>query len=308
MSGIKYKKSIKEITDFLGFLGDAILMTNESSEIIFANTACAKLFLYKKDEIVKLRIDDLMKNSESINHPELVTEFINSDLPPKGMMTRDTIPCINSKGEPLKVKISIAHVVLNKKNYGIATIEDYTPIFEEMSKLESTSNVDELTNLYNRHYLQEVLKAKSRILLKWNAIGVMYLDLDKFKPVNDNYGHKAGDEILKLVSKRLKESVRYDDILFRVGGDEFLIFLNLSDIPDKLRIMKNISYKIRDKISESIVVEKKHSNIGVSIGAGIYPDNNDDLTELIDYADKAMYQSKSNNSLITFVNQLPKAH
>ena len=300
-------RDFKEITDFLEFLGDAIIITNGSSEIIFANSACVSLFGYSKNKILKLRLDDLIKKSDSHNHPELVIEFIKSNSPPKGMMGRRVIPCINSFGEQINVKISIAKAIINEEVYGIATIQDYTPIYKKISDLESSSNVDELTNLFNRHYLQEVLKVKSRMLLAWNAIGVMYLDLNEFKPVNDKYGHKAGDEILKLVAKRLKESIRYDDILFRVGGDEFLIFLNLTNIPDKLRILKNTSYKIGQKMSEPMLVGKKiYCHVGVSIGAGIYPDNNDDLTKLIHYADKAMYMSKSKGSLITFVSQLPK--
>lgn len=294
-----------EITDFLEFLGDAVLLTNNASEIIFANSACANLFDYQKSHITKLRLDDLLHNPQQLKHAEMVDKFISSQMPPKAMISRNIIPCVNSKGEELNARISIANVEIDNKPYGIATIEDYTPIHKKISDLELNSNVDPLTNLFNRHYLNEVLKPKSRVLLSWKEVGVMYLDLNKFKPVNDKYGHKAGDTILKTVANRLKESVRYDDIIFRIGGDEFLILLNLTDISHKYETLLNIGKKIRHKISEPILVERDYTNIGVSIGGGIYPDDDGDLSELIHSADKAMYLSKNSTSFIHFVSKLP---
>lgn len=297
---------ISKITDFLELLGDPVLIANVSSEIIFANSACASLFGYTKNQMMQMHIDDLMSKPDSINHQQYVREFIYSSSTPKDMMTRTTIPCINSKGEGFNSRISIASVEISGELYGVATIQDYTSIQREISYLESNSNVDVLTNLFNRRYLEEVLKSNSRILATWQSIGVLNLDLNNFKPVNDNLGHAAGDSILKMVANRLKVSVRYDDVIFRMGGDEFLIFINLTNVADKYELLGSISNKISKLISDPFMLKNQPIHIGVSVGAGIYPDDKDDLRELIHRADKAMYLSKNNAGIVTFVNQLPE--
>lgn len=299
------KHSISEITDFLEFLGDAILIVNDASEIIFANAACKKLFAYQDKQMLKLRIDDLMNTSSAFNHSEVLKKYIHSHSSAKEMMARNLMPCINSEGYKFPARISIASIKINNVLYGVATIQDYTTIQKTISSLESDSNRDILTGLYNRRYLQAVLKMNSRVLSEWHAIGVLFLDLDKFKLANDRLGHEAGDTILKAVASRLKDSVRFDDIIFRIGGDEFLIIVNLTEVSDKVAILENISNKICALMSEPVLVGSDFINIGVSIGAGIYPEHNDNLNELIQRADKAMYASKSGEKSVTFVNQLP---
>jgi len=294
---------ISKITDFLELLGDPILFANDASQIIFVNSACAGLFGYTKDQMLKLRIDDLMLKSESINHQGSVKKFIHSNSTPKDMMTRNTIPCVNSKGEAFKSRISIASVKISNELYGVATVQDFTAVQQEISTLESDSNVDVLTNLFNRRYLEEILKPNSRILASWQTVGVLYLDLNQFKPVNDNLGHAAGDSVLKMVANRLKMSVRYDDVIFRMGGDEFLIFINLTNVADKIELLRNISSKIIKLISDPFLLQNQPVYIGVSLGAGIYPDDTDDLRELIHSADKAMYSSKNHSSPVSFVNK-----
>ena len=298
-------RTILEIASFLEFLGEPILVINEASEIVFVNSACANLFGYQKDQMLKFRIEDLTITSESLNHSELAEDYIRSNLPAKDMTERPLIPCINSEGKKFDTRISIANARIDNASYGVAILQDYTSIQKVISALESDSYVDVLTSLYNRRYLQKIIKTNSRVLSLWNSIGVLYLDLNQFKPVNDRLGHNAGDEILRTVANRLKSSVRFDDIIFRVGGDEFIVLLNLTEVADKLKFLENISNKICELISEPILVESRSIDISVSIGAGIYPDHKDDLSELIHYTDKAMYLSKNSAKLVSFVNQLP---
>lgn len=295
---------IIKITDFLDSLGDPILISNEESEIVFANSACAKLFGYTKEQMLKLKLEALMYDPGLIKHSKYVKDFVQSSSAPKDMMTRSTIPCMDANGKTFNSRISISSAQVNGVRYGVASIQDFTAVQQEISSLASYSNVDVLTNLFNRRYLEEVLKPNSRILATWKAIGVLYLDLNKFKPVNDNLGHAAGDSVLKMVANRLKVSVRYDDVIFRTGGDEFLIFINLTNVDDKFELLKSISKKISKLISDPFLLKNHPINIGVSVGAGIYPDDNDNLSELIHSADIAMYLSKKNNGEATFVSQM----
>lgn len=295
----------KEITGFLEVLGDAILIANDSSEIVFANSSCAKLFGYSKEKMLELQITDLMDNSHQRTHPQVLKKYIHSNLSAKEMMARNTMPCMNSEGNKFHARISITHVNMGGRLFGVATVQDYSAVEEEISGLEANSNVDALTNFYNRRYLEQILKPNSEVLATWKVIGVLYLDLDRFKPINDTYGHKIGDSVLIEVCKRLKESVRCNDFLFRVGGDEFLVFVNLTDVSDKVEALKKIGNKICDGVNEPLIIQGHSLEIGVSIGAGIYPDNEDTLTELIHKTDKAMYLSKNGSDAVTLVTQLP---
>jgi diguanylate cyclase (GGDEF)-like protein/PAS domain S-box-containing protein len=300
---VKMMKSLSDIASFLEFLGQPVLIINDKSKIVFANTACLSLFGYLKDEMLKLRIDDLIIHLGNIDHSKLAKSYIRSNSPPKEMTKRSSISCVNSAGKRFDTKISIANANIDDELYGVAILQDYTSIQSVISELESESNRDALTGLYNRRYLQKTLKADSRILTTWCSIGVLYLDLDKFKPINDNLGHKAGDEILKVIAVRLQSLLRFDDIILRVGGDEFMILLNLTKVSDKLSVLGKIGHKICNVISAPITLEKNRVEIGISIGAGVYPDDISQLTELIHATDKAMYFSKKNNVPVTFVRQ-----
>lgn len=297
----KIMKSLSEVESFLEFLGQPILIINDASEIVFANSACLHLFGYQKNQMQQCRIEDLTSNSEKLNHAKIAKNFIRSKVSAKEMTERNLIPCIDSDGKKFDTRISIASARIGDELYGVAILQDYTSIQSVISELESKSNIDMLTGLFNRRYLHEVLKTDSRINNTWASTGVLYLDLNKFKPVNDNLGHKIGDEILKIVAVRLKDLVRFDDIVFRAGGDEFIILLNLTEVTDKLKILKKICSKICEIISKPIAADNSSVNISVSIGAGIYPDHKDELTELIDLADKAMYIAKNNGISVSFV-------
>ncbi|MDB2705449.1 sensor domain-containing diguanylate cyclase [Pseudomonadota bacterium] len=297
--------AIEEVASFLEFLGEPILIINESSKIAFVNPACAELFGYQRDKMQHLQIEDLVAESKNLNHSALTKDYIHNQLPPRDMTGRSLVKCVNSEGKVFETRISIASAKIDNQFYGVAILQDYTSIQKIISDLESESNIDVLTNLFNRRYLQSILKENSRIQTLWDSIGVLYLDLNKFKPVNDDLGHSVGDEILKVVANRLKDTVRFDDVVLRIGGDEFIILLNLSGIPDKLVTLRNISNNICSLISEPIYLSHTTVNIAVSIGAGIYPEHKNNLTELIQAADKAMYTSKNNDLSVTFVNQLP---
>lgn len=293
------------ITGFLENLGDPVLISNKDSEIVFANSACAELFGYTKDQMEKLRIDALMFDPGQVKHTKYVKQFISAHSEAKDMMTRNTIPCMGANGKSFNSRISISSVEIGRELYGVAIIQDYTSVYREITSLATNSNVDILTNLFNRRYLEEVLKSNSRILAAWKAIGVLYLDLNKFKPVNDTLGHAAGDSVLRMVANRLKVSVRFDDVVFRMGGDEFLILINLTDVDEKAILLNSIGGKIKKLISDPFQIKNQSVEIGVSVGAGIYPDDTDDIRELIHRADKAMYMSKKNSGTVNFVSELP---
>ena len=119
----------------------------------------------------------------------------------------------------------------------------------------------------------------------------MLLDLDKFKPVNDRYGHQVGDLLLQHVANTLLASCRETDTVARLGGDEFAIILPSSNHPLDTG---PLSQRILKEISKPIVIEEHSIQIGISIGISRFPDNTDDLEVLQTQADEALYQAKEN--------------
>lgn len=150
---------------------------------------------------------------------------------------------------------------------------------------------DPLTNLPNRTLLMERLNQK---LLSSEReccdLAVMFLDLDGFKIINDQYGHNIGDELLKNISSRLLVQVRKSDTVARVGGDEFIFILNKPQNKDDIIYVGN---RIINAISEPIDIMGETFNIGISIGVAQYPTNGNTAVELIRNADIAMYNAKN---------------
>ncbi len=131
-----------------------------------------------------------------------------------------------------------------------------------------------------------------------SSLALLFLDLDRFKAVNDNYGHEVGDQLLVAVAERLKDCIREADTLARQGGDEFVILLN--DV-DKRRDAGKVAEHLIDALQAPFLVEGKECSIGVSIGIAIYPDDGNTPEELARKADAAMYRAKESGGRATVI-------
>jgi diguanylate cyclase (GGDEF)-like protein len=163
-------------------------------------------------------------------------------------------------------------------------------LYRSTSALSEMANYDPLTGLPNRRLLEDrmmqALKAAKR---SDNLVGVLFLDLDLFKIVNDSYGHVIGDALLKQVSKRLTELLRAEDTVARIGGDEFVILL--PTLTDSLQAVA-AAEKVVHEIAQPFKLEQHCLSLGVSVGIALYPDHADEPSDLISLADIAMYVAK----------------
>lgn len=152
---------------------------------------------------------------------------------------------------------------------------------------------DELTDLPNRRYFNEFInKYISDIKTSEKCFAVIFLDLDNFKYVNDTYGHKSGDQLLKDFSKHINSAIRGNDVLARIGGDEFLILLSDLNKENAIKIIEEVSKRIMEIVKEPYIIEDKENFITASIGASCYPQDGEDSDTLIKNADIAMYEAK----------------
>lgn len=153
------------------------------------------------------------------------------------------------------------------------------------------AGTDSLTGLYNRKRfelkLDEALKMSARTK---TCVAVLMIDLDNFKPINDQNGHAAGDEVLRVVGERLGHISRDTDFVARLGGDEFAIIATAIDKGENIEIM---AHRIIDQLSLPVYFEKRILRIGGSVGISIHPDDSEDAMALVQKADAALYEAKN---------------
>lgn len=172
----------------------------------------------------------------------------------------------------------------------IGTIQDITERKEHEKQLQHTAHYDALTGVPNRVLLADRLsQALARAKRDDGLMAVCYLDLDGFKPVNDNFGHDAGDKVLVEISRRIKDAIREDDTVARLGGDEFVVLLVGMQVPEECAGSLN---RLLDAIHRPIEVHGQSIRISASIGVALYPEDDHDPDTLLRHADQAMYIAK----------------
>lgn len=165
--------------------------------------------------------------------------------------------------------------------------------YSEM-RLDMLANHDPLTGLPNRSYFQDFLThALARAQREKLQVSLLFIDLDRFKHINDSQGHEVGDQVLRVVANRLDAELRADDFVARLGGDEFAVVLSH---PPASRAASRVARKLIKALAESFKLEQRRYAIGASIGISVYPDDGLDANTLLRQADLAMYQAKQRRS------------
>ncbi|WP_175426545.1 sensor domain-containing diguanylate cyclase [Azospirillum brasilense] len=151
---------------------------------------------------------------------------------------------------------------------------------------------DRLTGLANRRFFEaHVERLQEQPESNRNAVAILYIDLDGFKPINDQHGHHTGDLVLKEIGERLARCVRHGDFAARLGGDEFTVLLALPDGHQRHYVLE-VARRIIDSVSTPIMVDGLDIQIGCSIGVALWPTDAADLTLALQHADRALYAAK----------------
>ena len=193
---------------------------------------------------------------------------------------------------PCMVRVSIGPVPAKdpKSRGAVLVLSDITPLVMAESRLKYQATHDPLTNLPNRTLIQDRLQQLLASLQRRGlGVVVLFLDLDRFKRINDGAGHQIGDDVLRTISQRLCNACRAEDTVGRWGGDEFVILLGGED---PLAHSQIIARKLIQEIGETIIIDHASYHLGASIGIAIAPTDSDKPEELIRLADLAMYRAK----------------
>jgi len=163
-----------------------------------------------------------------------------------------------------------------------------------------------LTGLVNRSLFRDrLIQAMARSKRMNQQIGLMVLDLDRFKAVNDTFGHDMGDELLKSVAERLKACVREVDSVARMGGDEFTIILEGVSSEQNILV---VAKRITESIATPFELKGHQISIGISIGITIYPHDDHPVDELLKHADMAMYRAKQQGGSAFHLHEISGTH
>ena len=289
----KINNNLEESRQFLSDLfeaaPDAMLIVNSAGLITEANQQACNLFDNSRNNLVGISVELLMPQRFRKHHVENredsfnVTEarMLNSDL---------ELYALGKGDKEIPVEISLSYTMRNNEKNAIVTLRDITEKQRVEENIKYLAQYDQLTKLPNRVLFNDRLQHSiERAQRNKKKNGVMFLDLDGFKDVNDSLGHQAGDELLKIIAERLSNVMRTEDTVARYGGDEFTIILEELEHSDHATV---IAKKVLQTVGKIIHLSGHEVTVGVSIGISIYPDDGTDTNSLIINADAAMYQAK----------------
>lgn len=269
---------------------EGIIVTNTKGKIISVNKSFCKITGFTKDEALGKTPNILNSGIHDKNFYEEMWESLKNNSSWQGEIWNKRK---NGEIYPEWLSIAKAFNPKYKEEFFIAIFTDITSLKEADKKLHFYANHDVLTGLANRVQFESHLKNAIHACKRHDSkLALFFIDLDKFKDVNDTYGHSIGDEMLKTVSKRIQQSIREEDFIARLGGDEFvLIIKDVREYNDMLLLAD----KINENIKEPIAIEDKVFFMSLSIGIAIYPDHGLNSEDLIKHADAAMYEVKESD-------------
>jgi len=283
--------------------GEGILVTDAEHRILSANPAFEAMTGYRADEIIGAEPSVISLGQSGPDQEVAAT--MREALETTGYWQGEVWNRRRSgEGYPGWLGVSMVQEADNRPKYYIYIFSDISERKEAQKRIEYLAHHDALTGLPNRLLLcDRVAQAQAHAHRMQSRVALMFLDLDRFKTINDSLGHPVGDALLKEVVERLKGCVRESDTISRQGGDEFIVLLN--DVRDGEAIAR-VADKIHQRMADPIVLGTHTLNTSFSIGIAIYPDDGSDFDTLLQKADTAMYHAKEagRNSHRFFTEQM----
>lgn len=266
-----------------------IAVVSLGGQFIQVNRVLCDIVGYSREELKKLSF-------QSITHPDdLSLDLANAKRLLAGEISSYQMEkrYIRKDGQAVWVQLTgtVLRDARNEPLYFIAQVEDITERKRSQEQIRQLAYYDTLTGLANRRLMLDRLEhALDQARRFQRSLAIMYLDLDRFKQINDTLGHDVGDELLKAVASRLNACVRHGDTVTRQGGDEFVIVLpEVAHAHDAAQVAE----KVLATLARPVVVGPHEIHVTTSIGIAVYPVNGtDDMLELMKKADKAMYMAK----------------
>ena len=270
----------------------ALVLDPATLRIVAANPAALRNTGYSLEEVRKLPFTELFSAEGAADERVLIARLQDSTArAPIEMRQR----C--KDGSLLNVEATAHRLTLDDRPVLAVTVHDVTvrrvvesQMLQRHQHLDHLAHHDQLTGLPNRLFLAAHLPdALAEAKEKGMQLAVLFLDLDRFKHVNDSRGHETGDKLLKTVAQRVRSTMRSQDLVVRMGGDEFVVVIKDIKTTDKVN---EAAERINQALCAPMVVDGRTLVTTVSIGVALYPRDGIDMGELLRHSDTAMYQAK----------------
>jgi len=268
-----------------------LIVNAETLRILDANPALQRTLGFSLDEL--LRLDLAQVFTDDAENREALLRKLRDPNPRAPLQIRQR--CKN--GSLLNVEIRGHRLDLTTHQVLTFTTDDVTvrrkveaQLLEKQQHLDHLAHHDQLTGLPNRLYLAAHLPGAIEEARRTSSnLAVLFLDLDRFKHINDSRGHETGDKLLKAVAQRIRATVRTEDVVVRMGGDEFIVVLKSVRSSGQVN---ETAARINEALSAPVPIDGNPLVTTVSIGVSLYPRDGADMGELLRHSDTAMYQAK----------------
>ena len=267
--------------------GDAIVITENRGEVLSVNPAFTAITGYQAGEIVGQPPKKLLCHRYSDDF----TGVLAATLASCGTWSGEVwIQPKFGKARPVWLNISSVQNEQAATTHYVGIFFDISNIKKAQARIDYLAHHDLLTGLPNRILLRDRFEMAATLATRQNRpIGLLFIDLDNFKSINDSLGHPSGDKYLQSIAKRIKRSIRNSDSLCRLGGDEFIALItHIKSKSDLLAIAK----KIMACIIAPVTIDGNELQRSASVGIAVYPDDGLDIDTLVRKADTAMYKAK----------------
>lgn len=266
---------------------DAIFVTDPDMRIVTVNPACERLTGQRQEELIGKSAYDIF--SDVVSREHFVSQ-VEAQLAAKGYWEGEAWHR-NRAGVTLPCQASFVRVVDNEDKllHFVGFFRDLSETVNAKKRIEELAYTDPLTGLPNRLMLNERLEFTLGLARREKIrFALLFVDLDRFKHINDSLGHMFGDRVLVEVAERIKDCLRQVDTAARLGGDEFLLLLHKTDA----RGAEIIARRILNRMAQPFTIDDYTFTITCSIGIALYPEDGQTMDDLIKNADAAMYHVK----------------
>ena len=287
---IQLQNSENRVQAVLDNVEEGIITLNDIGTIELFNPCAERMFGYRSHEVIGKSLSLLMPEPYYSEHDEYLGRYLQTG-PSSVLGVGREVAGLRRNGSRFPMEMRISEFYLEGQRRFIGTLRDITERKETEAKIIHLAHFDALTDLPNRllvqDRIQQAIVGAQRTGLEF---AVLFIDLDKFKDINDTLGHDAGDRLLEIVARRLTESLRAQDTVGRQGGDEFIVLLaSLTTANDSARVAQ----KILDALAVPFEIHGQNLRSGASIGIAIYPQDGTDVESLLKNSDTAMYSAKA---------------
>ncbi|MCE5192714.1 MAG: sensor domain-containing diguanylate cyclase [Candidatus Cryosericum sp.] len=297
MASGEIEESLRGVLDAVS---DGVYVTTADRQIVFWNKGAERITGYSFDEVLNghcydnilVHMDVLGKNlcfdgcplqkcMETGNRQEAKELFLKK-----------------KDGQRLAVYVKASVLVVGDRRYGVEIFGELqsvagSALAEQLKELSDASIVDRLTGIYNRAYIDTILEQQYGLFKRhFQRFGLIMIDVDKFKSINDTFGHLAGDEALKLVASVLQRSIRSMDFLARFGGDEFIIVCPLVELEGIEKLSERVVEMVHHSVLSSPDHPKEVIQVSISAGGSMVDYKDRSAADIIARADEALYRVK----------------